>query len=89
MSRLIPRFSATRAVRDYTDERYLPAAAAYRAGTASECAGAKAEVSRQTEWRMKRDSICFDRVTVDTVDNEHAIVASIFLGDAGPETVRV
>ena len=28
MARLTPRFSATRAVRDYTDQRYLPAAAA-------------------------------------------------------------
>ena len=30
MARLTPRFSADRTVREYTEQRYLPAAAAYR-----------------------------------------------------------
>jgi glycogen phosphorylase len=30
MARLTPRFSANRAVREYTEQHYLPAAAAYR-----------------------------------------------------------
>ena len=30
MARLTPRFSADRAVREYTEQHYLPAAAAYR-----------------------------------------------------------
>ena len=30
MARLTPRFSANRAVREYTETHYLPAAAAYR-----------------------------------------------------------
>ena len=34
MARLTPRFSANRAVRDYTEQYYLPAAAAYRARAA-------------------------------------------------------
>jgi glycogen phosphorylase len=89
MARLTPQFAATRAVRNYTDERYLPAASAYRARAANEGAEAKADVAWQTEWRMKRDSICFDRVTVETDGNEHAIVASVFLGDAAPDTLRV
>jgi glycogen phosphorylase len=66
MARLTPQFAATRAVRNYTDERYLPAASAYRARAANEGAEAKADAAWQTEWRMKRDSICFDRVTVET-----------------------
>jgi glycogen phosphorylase len=30
MARLTPRFSANRAVREYTEQHYLPAVAAYR-----------------------------------------------------------
>ena len=30
MARLTPRFSANRTVREYTEQHYLPAAAAYR-----------------------------------------------------------
>jgi glucan phosphorylase len=30
MARLTPRFSADRAVREYTEQHYLPAASAYR-----------------------------------------------------------
>ncbi len=30
MARLTPRFSSSRAVREYTEQHYLPAAAAYR-----------------------------------------------------------
>jgi len=35
MSRLTPRFSANRAVREYTERYYLPAAAAYRVRAAN------------------------------------------------------
>lgn len=89
MARLTPRFSATRAVREYTGERYLPAAAAYRARSANQGAEAQAEAAWQKEWRMKRDAIRFDGVKVETGGSRHTMVASVFLGDAAPDTVRV
>jgi starch phosphorylase len=89
MARLTPRFSATRAVREYTNDRYLPAATAYRARAANRGAEAQADAAWQNEWRSKRDSIRFDRVTVETGGGKHTMVASVFLGDAAPDTVRV
>ena len=47
MARLTPRFSADRAVREYTEQHYLPAAAAYR-----ERAANKGATGRQmVDWR--------------------------------------
>ncbi len=89
MARLTPRFSATRAVREYTDDRYLPAASAYLARAANQGGEARAVVAWQNEWRSKRDAIRFDRVTVETAGGEHVVFAFIFLGDAAPDTVRV
>ena len=47
MARLTPRFSANRTVREYTEQHYLPAAAAYRARAAD-----KGAIGRQmVDWR--------------------------------------
>ena len=47
MARLTPRFSANRAVREYTEQHYLPAAAAYR-----ERAANKGAMGRQmVDWQ--------------------------------------
>ncbi len=43
MARLTPRFSANRAVREYTEQHYLPAAAAYRERAADNGADGKAD----------------------------------------------
>ena len=46
MARLTPRFSANRAVREYTEQHYLPAAAAYRA------ARCRQRRSRRGRWSI-------------------------------------
>ena len=43
MAQLTPHFSASRSVREYTEQHYLPAAAAYRARAAD-----KGEIAAQT-----------------------------------------
>ena len=51
MASLTPRFSADRAVREYTEQHYLPAAAAYR-----ERAADKGAAGRQmVDWRHAMD----------------------------------
>ena len=51
MARLTPRFSANRTVREYTEEHYLPAAAAYR-----ERAANKGAIGRQiVDWQHAVD----------------------------------
>jgi starch phosphorylase len=89
MARLTPRFSVTRTVRDYTGQRYLPAAVAYRLRAAERGAEAQNIVDWEKEWRSKRSSIFFDIVTFETNGEQHVVVAKIFLGDASPTTVKV
>jgi len=48
MAQLTPRFSANRTVREYTEQRYLPASAAYRVRMANKCAIARQMVC----WRQ-------------------------------------
>ncbi len=89
MARLTPRFAATRAVCDYTERHYLPAAFAYRSRAAEQQASALQIVERQLDWRTKREAIRINTVTLETNGEHHVFGANIFLGDVSPETVRV
>jgi glycogen phosphorylase len=89
MARLTPRFSADRAVREYTEEHYLPAAAAYH-----ERAANKGAVGRQVaDWRNAVDrawgSLRFGDLRVQTNADHHAFEVEIFLNDLDPNAVRV
>ena len=89
MARLTPRFSVTRTVREYTDQRYLPAAEAYRLRAAERGSEAQNIVAWQKESLSKRSSIFFDEVTFETNARQHVVVAKIFLGNACPTNVKV
>jgi starch phosphorylase len=89
MARLTPRFSAERTVREYTETRYLPAAAAYAARAADNGA-----VGRQlVDWRGGLDrkwaAVHFDGVSVETRDAGHTFEVRVCLNDLDPEAVRV
>ena len=89
MARLTPRFSASRTVREYTEQHYLPAAAAYRARAADQGAAARQAVEWRDAFAAKWAGIRFGARTVETKDGRHFIVAEVFFGDASPDTVRV
>ncbi len=89
MARLTPRFSADRAVREYTEEHYLPAAAAYR-----ERAANKGAVGRQVaDWQHAVDrawgSLHFGDMRVQTNADQHVFEVEVFLNDLDPNAVRV
>ena len=89
MARLTPRFSADRAVREYTGQHYVPAAAAYRARAAADGA-----LGRQiTTWRHTVEQqwagLRFGAVKVETDSTRHAFDVQVFVGDLDPDFVRV
>jgi glycogen phosphorylase len=89
MARLTPRFSANRAVREYTEQHYLPAAAAYR-----ERAGNKGEIGANiVSWRQALDqqwsALRFGEVKVETDGERHVFEVQVHLGDLDPKAVRV
>lgn len=89
MARLTPRFSANRTVREYTEQRYLPAAAAYRERAKNKGEGGKLA----TEWLRAIDQqwgqVRFGEVRVGTQSDDRTVEAEIFLGDLDPTSVRV
>jgi starch phosphorylase len=89
MARLTPRFSANRTVREYTEQHYLPAAAAYRERSAN-----KGKVGSQVAaWLhavdSKWDSLRFGDLRVETNADRYVFEVEIFLNDLDPNAVRV
>ena len=89
MAQLTPRFSASRAVCEYTEQHYLPAAAAYH-----ERAADKGAVGRQVvDWKQAVDrtwgSLRFGDLRVETNADHHVFEAEVFLNDLDPKAVRV
>jgi glycogen phosphorylase len=89
MARLTPRFSSNRAVREYTEQHYLPAASAYRRRAAE-----KGRFGMQiVDWRhaldQKWNALRFGEVKVETRGERHEFAVRVYLGDLDPKVVRV
>ena len=89
MARLTPRFSTNRAVREYTEQHYLPAAAAYRRAT-----GDKGAIGRQiVDWQhaldQKWSALRFGEVKFETHGEQHVFEVQVYLNDLDPKAVRV
>jgi starch phosphorylase len=89
MARLTPRFSANRAVCEYTGEHYLPAATAYRARAAEKGAAGLQLVHWQRTLGEKWAALRLGEVKVETKDAQHHFEARAFLEDLDPNAVRV
>jgi starch phosphorylase len=89
MAQLTPRFSADRAVREYTEQHYLPAAAAYRERAANKGAVGRQMVDWQHAVDSKWDSVRFGDLRVETNADRHVFEVEIFLNDLDPKAVRV
>jgi starch phosphorylase len=89
MARLTPRFSAHRAVREYTEQHYLPAAAAYRERAANQGAMGRRMVAWQHSLDQEWGSVRFGDLRVETDEIHHVFEVGVFLGDLDPQAVRV
>jgi len=89
MAQLTPRFSADRAVREYTEQHYLPAAAAYRERAANQGAAGKQVIDWQHEVEQHWRGIRFGPVKTDTKDGQHIFEVQLYLGDLTSDAVRV
>ena len=89
MARLTPRFSASRAVREYTEQHYLPAAAVYRGRAANKGAIGGQVVDWQHAVDRKWDSLSFGDLRVETNTDRHLFEVEIFLNDLDQNAVRV
>jgi len=89
MAQLTPLFSADRAVREYTEEHYLPAATSYRARAAEKGAGWRRVLDWQHILEQKWDRLRFGEVKVKTNAEQHIFEVEVYLDDLDPNAVRV
>jgi glycogen phosphorylase len=89
MARLTPRFSAGRAVSEYSEQHYLPAAAAYRQRAADKGAAGRQLVDWRNALDHKWGALRFGNSRVDTNADYYAFEVEVFLGDLDADAVRV
>jgi starch phosphorylase len=89
MAQLTPRFSANRAVREYTEQHYLPAASAYLARSADKGKFGANMVNWRHDLEQKWGALRFGEVKLETTGEQHIFEAQVYLDDFDPEAVRV
>jgi starch phosphorylase len=89
MGRLTPLFSANRTVRQYTEQYYIPAAAAYQERAADKGAMGAKLMEWQRALERSWSDLRFGEVKVTSGDGRHAYEVQVFLGGLDPNFVRV
>jgi glycogen phosphorylase len=89
MARLTPRFSAGRAVREYTQGYYLPAAAAYRLRAADKGKVGQEIVNWQASLARHWGAVRFGHLQVETAGDQHAFRLQVYLDELEADAVRV
>jgi starch phosphorylase len=89
MASLTPRFSADRTVRDYTEQHYIPGAAAYGARAKDQGAAGRQMVEWQHALQQAWPALRFGEVKVETNGDRHMFEIPVYLGDLDPSAVRV
>ena len=89
MATLTPRFSSNRAVREYTEQCYLPAAAAYRERSADKGRIGVQVVNWQNALQQKWDRLRFGETRAETKGAQNVFEVSVHLGGLDPDAVRV
>ena len=89
MARLTPCFSTNRAVREYTEQYYLPAASAYRERAADRGASGMQLVDWRHTLNENWTALRFGEVKVDTDEGQLVFEIQAYLDDLDPDSVRV
>jgi starch phosphorylase len=89
MARLTPHFSANRAVCEYTEKHYLPAAASYHSRAADKGAIGRQMVDWQSSLAQQWPRLHFGDVKIETRGEQHMFDVQVYLEVLEPKAVRV
>jgi starch phosphorylase len=89
MALLTPAFAASRSVCEYTEQHYLPAAAAYRGRAADKGAAGRQLADWQQAVDRKWGSLRFGSLHVETNAGAHVFEVEVFMDGIEPDAVRV
>jgi starch phosphorylase len=89
MARLTPVFSANRTMREYTENYYLPAVAAYRRRAADNGALGREIVAWREELARRWHYLHFGKLEVSTAGDRHRFMLQVYLDELDPDAVQV
>jgi starch phosphorylase len=89
MARLTPHFSTNRAVSEYTEQYYLPAASAYLTRAADKGAIGAEMVNWQRDLERKWSALHFGEVKLETGGEQHVFEVHVYFDDIDPASLRV
>ena len=89
MAQLTPHFSADRAVREYTEQHYLPAAATYRERAANKGIAGKHIVDWQHALKKEWPSLRFGELKVEARGEQLSFDVQLYLNDLALNAARV
>lgn len=89
MSRLTGQYSTNRMLREYTEDYYLPAAAAYRTRRADNAALAKTLNNWANKIRQHWGQLRIATVTRESDEHGHRLTAEVYLDGLDPEDIGV
>jgi starch phosphorylase len=85
MAKLTPEFSATRAIREYTESHYLPAASRYRDRVADDGALGLSLLQWKQDLEQHWSTVRFVKMQISTHDGQHFFQADIAPGSLTPD----
>jgi len=89
MATLTPEFSASRAIREYTNDHYLPAAAGYNARAANDGELGSDLLQWQKSLARGWETLRFSNISVETKDGQHRFQITVNPGALRPEEFTV
>jgi starch phosphorylase len=89
MSRLTPRYSANRAVREYAENFYIPSASNYLERVSDNCRLGKELVAWRGEIEKNWGNLRFGDVSVETAGDRYKFHVQVYLNGIDPESVKV
>jgi starch phosphorylase len=89
MARLTPEFSATRAIREYTESHYLPAASRYRDRAADDGALGSSLLQWKQDLERHWSTVRFVKCGSTHHDGQHFFQADVAPGSLTPDHLRV
>ena len=89
MAQLTPRYSTNRAVSEYTEQHYLPAASAYLTRAAVKGAIGVELVNWRRELDQKWSALHFGEVKFETDGERHVFEAQVYFDDLDPAVLQV
>jgi glycogen phosphorylase len=89
MAQLTPRFSADRTVREYTEQRYLPAAKSFLERAADNGKIGKQIAEKLEKLNQNWYTLHFGEIKVATVGNQYKFNVQVFFIDLDPDLIQV